>query len=204
MPTVWIKASWGDQEPGPAEWRSVSFTANAEPMTESLATLLAAFASAVHGVQAATFRVSGLTLTLRSWLAQDHGDQSPYVGRLLGSPALAEALPDVARGLDTATVDLTEAEFAWIHPLNLAASLALQLSSETAYDSGPPISTAKKVADTFVEQVIGERFEQFHVADSNDPWSDWFYDIVPTWDHTWLITDLRDDLATLICVTDTD
>lgn len=45
--------------------------------------------------------------------------------------------------------------------------------------------------------VRGSRIHLDHVADTNDAWSDWFHDVDPTWDHTWVITDLRNALATL-------
>jgi hypothetical protein len=32
----------------------------------------------------------------------------------------------------------------------------------------------------------------------------WFYDVVPTWHRTWVVTDLRNDLVALACVTDTN
>ena len=34
------------------------------------------------------------------------------------------------------------------------------------------------------------------------PWSPWFFDVA--WDHSWVVTDLRAQRMTLLCLTDTD
>jgi hypothetical protein len=204
VPTVRTRACWSENEPVPTDWAAVSFTAATVAAPESLTELLAAFRNAVAGAAVATFRVTGLTPTLRRWLTEDHGDQFPYVSRLLGSSALGEALPDLVRVRYPGSSDREDPEFDWLHPLYLAASLTLQLSSESAYDSGPTLATAKSLVDTYVDELIQGRFDEFHVADSNEAWSDWFYDVVPTWDRTWVITDLQNALVTLACVTDTD
>jgi hypothetical protein len=74
----------------------------------------------------------------------------------------------------------------------------------SAYESGPPIATAKAVVDRHLDGLFDSRYEDVHVAASNDIWCDWFYDVVSLWDVTWVVTGLRNDRTTLVCVTDTD
>jgi hypothetical protein len=174
------------------------------PVSRDLDALLTAFGGATAGALGATFTVSGLTPRLREWLRENHGEQFPFVDRLLSSTALAQALPDLAR---RELVSTDKPEFSWLHPLELSPSLTIRLSGggpHSAYESGPPIATAKAVVDRYLDGLFDSRYEDFHVAASNDSWCDWFYDVVSLWDVTWVVTDLRNDRTTLVCVTDTD
>jgi hypothetical protein len=206
VPTVKTTANWTVHEPGPVDWEQVTFEPSRQALSQPLTALLSAFRAAIDRASAATFQVNGLTPILRLWLTEDHGDQFPYVSRLLNSPALADALPDLVEVVYPRQPgdERDDPVFEWIPPLFLAPWLAHQLSTESAYDTKPSISSAKALADAYVADLIGDRFSDFHVADSNDAWSDWFHDVVISWDHTWVITDLRYDHVTLICVTDED
>ena len=99
------------------------------PLPEDLDALLTAFRGVTAGALAATFTVSGLTRRLREWLRENHGDQFPFVARLLSSVALARALPDLSAAivhLSRPTPD--NPAFDWLHPLELSPSLTIRLS----------------------------------------------------------------------------
>jgi len=50
--------------------------------------------------------------------------------------------------------------------------------------------------------LVGDRYEQFRVFQSEAPWTPWFFDIA--WDHTWILADYERLEVSVLCKTDTD
>ena len=48
----------------------------------------------------------------------------------------------------------------------------------------------------FSGEIIGDRYDEFRLHISGVPWCPWFFDFA--WDHTWIVTDLRDQRVLLL------
>lgn len=61
---------------------------------------------------------------------------------------------------------------------------------------------AKQLARHAVEDLVQERYEDFSLYYTDEPWAPWFFDVA--WDQTWILVDRRNAEVTIICTTDTD
>lgn len=87
--------------------------------------------------------------------------------------------------------------------LGLDGDLATLLVLGGAYERfRGPQREAKQLARRAVEDLIQDRYEDFSVYCSDEPWSPWFYDVA--WDQTWFLVDRRKAEVTVIATTDTD
>lgn len=145
---------------------------------------------------AGTVAISGLTEPMREWLEADRGSL-PHLDHLLRSEAAKAALPGLFASGST-----WAGTFSRLPPLLLAGHIAQHLYAGGAYAPNLRAAQAAHLADEFVQETIGERYEDFHVAESGG-WSEWFYDD-DSWNAAWAITDLTTGTTILLCATDTD
>ena len=87
--------------------------------------------------------------------------------------------------------------------LGLDGELAALLVLGGAYErfSGPHWM-AKDIARRAEHDLVEDRYEDFSLYHSDEPWSPWFFDVA--WDRTWILVDRRKAQVTVICTTDTD
>jgi hypothetical protein len=118
---------------------------------------------------------------------------------LLLSPAFRTAMPDLMLG-DSYRYD---PKFVGYRSIVVECELADLVNRGGAYGhfGGTP-REAKRLSQAFCDTVIGERFDEFFVFKSNEPWSRWFKG--QAWDETWVLADLGEGRAWSLCVTDTD
>lgn len=179
----------------PNEFSNLTFSPG-PPLAPAGQTLLAAMTTRFAKAAAGTVTISGLTDPMREWLEADRGSL-PHLDRLLHADATKAALPDLF-----AAGPIRPGTFSRLPPLLLAGHIAQHLYAGGAYlPRDLTAAQTANLADQFVEETIGERYEDFHVAES-DGWSPWFYD--DFWNAAWTITDLTSGTTTLLCATDTD
>lgn len=171
--------------------------------------LVAAFGTSFESLAFASFEIGTVTKALLSTLKSVRyptGCVDPYVHRLLSSQAVRERLPELAIDEADAIADPDFAVFGVLDPLSLEGSLAIALRDGGPY-SGPgsgfsiPSIDAFHMAHVFRTNLIGDRFDNLHVATGHG-WNDWFAEA--GWDHGWLMTDLLEFRAHLLCVSGID
>jgi len=137
--------------------------------------------------------------TAHWFLSRNRFDEYGFIQLLLTSDALSSALPDLV----PIDANPMQAKFEESSALLLDGQVAGALvwgAAHGQFDGSE--AEAKKLGVDFCSELIGDRYEDFRVDRSHGYWSDWFGAVV--WDHTWLITDRRNQRVTLLCTTDTD
>ena len=151
------------------------------------------------GAPVAAFAVHDADDTAQWFLSRNRFDEYEFIRCLLTSPALADTLPELYANGPL----IKNLSFRVASPLCLNGSIASALKWGGAYiefdGSG---AKAKKLGQAFSDDIIGDRFDDFRVHISGIPWCPWFFD--SAWDHTWIITDLRNQRVMLLCITDAD
>jgi hypothetical protein len=179
--------------------RSITFT-RVEPTAPAIDAVLAAFRSIVaHGdVFGASFAVHGDDDVSAWFVGRNRVDEYGLIEALLSSPALAEALPGIDEGLrfDGETFEERNA----VELDGMIASALLWGGSSHSYKGRA--AEAKRIGTAFSDGIVGDRYEDFRVDDSFQAWSGWFDDIA--WDFTWVLTDRRAKVMTVLFVTDAD
>src|SRR6266851_366524 len=107
---------------------------------------------------------------------------------LFDSPAIRSALPELLipdpypitkppQFFESATGTFT-----------LAGELASALLRGGPYIRFPgSAAEASQLASAGLADLVGDRYEQFRVFQSEAPWTPWFFDIA--WEHTWILAD---------------
>jgi hypothetical protein len=122
---------------------------------------------------------------------------------LLESEAARKAMPDILEPSPFPTS--RPPNFAQVPGgvLGLDGDLAALLVLGGAYERfRGPHRAAKDIAREAVHDLIEDRYEDFLLYHSEEPWSSWFFDVA--WDQTWILVDKREAEVTVICTTDTD
>lgn len=171
-----------------------------EPTDPGIEDLLAAFRSVILNgcVFGAAFDVLGDDDVTAWYLCRNRVDEYGLMEALLTSPALAAALPGIERGV---RFDADTFEERGALELDGMLASALVWGGSSASFKGRA-AEAKRIGQAFSEAVVGERYEDFRVDDSFQAWSGWFADVA--WDFTWVITDRRRKVMTVVFVTDDD
>jgi hypothetical protein len=148
----------------------------------------------------ARFRVHDHDATLR-WYAS----RGAYAGyglfrHFVASADLRAAMPELK--LTDPVPDPELGHFFGLHPLTLDGYLALQLAHGGMYDEWTGTDAdAKKLAQDFVADLFGDRYEDMDLFHSNVRWTPWLWGIYRT---TWLLVDRRHAEITLLLTRDTD
>ena len=61
---------------------------------------------------------------------------------------------------------------------------------------------AKQLTNNFLEAIIENRFDDFKIYLSFEPWNKWYCDVA--WDYTYILIDKKKEQFWLFCITDTD
>jgi len=202
----WTVIDWSATRPDDAAVErsrsSVVFVAlpeDREPVRE----LVSALGGSMRhgGALSARFRVDGADATARWFLSRSRLAEYRFLRLLLGSSALAEALPELGGATFARTPDET---FHAVNPVLLDGTLAAALCWGGACESfGDRPAAAKDLGVAFSDAVVGRRFGDVRLHVARPPWwSPWFRGVA--WDGTWVVTDLARREVLLICATDTD
>ena len=204
VPHPWTEIDWAAPRPGARELRRSRDAVQFIPASVGSPAVLRVvdqFRSmlANGGALAAAFTVQDADDTAQWFLSRNRFEEYGFIRCLLTAPALAETLPELyANGPLADSLDFRDAS-----ALGLDGSIASVLTWGGAYvqfvGSG---ADAKRMGQDFSDEIIGDRYDEFRLHISGVPWCPWFFDIA--WDHTWIITDLRDQRVLLLCITDTD
>jgi len=153
------------------------------------------------GALSARFRVEGGDATARWYLSRSRFEEFRFLRLLLGSSALAQALPDLA---GVAFSQPPDEGFRRLDPVLLDGTLAAALCRGGAYaDYRGRSALAKDLGVAVSDAVVGRRFDDVRLHAGEPPWwSPWFRGVA--WDETWVVTDLRRREVLLVCATDTD
>ena len=203
MSTPWTDVLWDAPRPDDAavgqSLARLRLTAEAITAPATLQLLGSFNTMTINGVAlGAALRVDDVDEVGQWFLSRNRFEEYGFVQRLLTSEALADALPDlVSDGPVRTTVEFEESS-----PLTLDGDIAQALLWRGGGAFTGTAAEAKRLGVAASSELIGDRYEDFRVDTSDAPWSPWFGGIC--WDHTWAITDLRDQRVTLITITDTD
>jgi hypothetical protein len=182
---------------------AISFEHTAIPLLEEL---LDAFRARFTngGAVAARFRISGVDDTYRWFATLDrlesrHGYDLPT--RLLASDGFRRALPDLDPH-NPGAQRLEDATFERVHPLEFDGQLARWLFEGGIYTTAPiKASEAKRLGTAAVAALIADRYEAFTIYRTLTSWAHWLSDLLCC---TWVIIDRERDIATVLCVADSD
>ncbi|WIE54159.1 hypothetical protein [Curtobacterium sp. MCBD17_003] len=171
-----------------------------EPTEPAIEAVLAAFRSVIvrGSVFGAAFDVTGDDETTAWYLCRNRVDEYGLVEALLTSPAMAAALPGIDQDVrfDADTFE----ERAAVELDGMIASALIWGGSSASFKGRA--AEAKRIGRAFSDALVGDRYEDFRVDDSFQAWSGWFDDVA--WDFTWVITDRRRKVMTVVFVTDDD
>ena len=150
------------------------------------------------GVIVKTFNVEADEVA--AWfLSRNNFDTYGLLEQLLKSDAVTRTAPD----LGTFDPRAASRTFETTSALHLDGGLAGALVWGGAYRApGGPHAGAKQLGLEVCHQMFGDAWEEVRVHQSTASWSPWFHDVA--WDHSWVITNMRTQQMTLICLTDTD
>lgn len=133
------------------------------------------------------------------FLSRNNFDTYGLIEQLLTSDDVRRSAP----ALGTFDPRAASRTFDWTSTLHLDGDLAGALLWGGAYESyGGTHADAKRLGLEVCRQMFGDAWEDVRVHQSTAAWSPWFHDVA--WDHSWVVTDLRAQQTTLICLTDTD
>jgi hypothetical protein len=149
------------------------------------------------GVIVARLQVVGDDEVIGWFAARNRFSEFGFFSHFLSTavrPAVAEL--NVAESLDE---DLGF-EQSWSGTLTLDGELAALLVYDAALANfpGSPVE-AKRLGAAFVDALVGDRHDRFHVYQSHRAWSTWFHGLV--WDNTYLLIDCEHAAITLLCMT---
>jgi hypothetical protein len=153
------------------------------------------------GALSARFRVAGGGSAARWFLSRNRFAEFGFLRLLLGSAALAEALPELG---GVAFARPPDEGFRQVDPVLLDGTLAAALCWGGAYASfADRPAAAKDLGVALSDAVVGRRFRDVRLHVGEPPWwSPWFRGVA--WDGTWVVTDLARREVLLLCATDTD
>jgi hypothetical protein len=204
MGNSWKEINWEVERPSPEDVslsrKQLEFMQTDVTAPAALG-LIETFRSLFHngGAHIASFHVDQVDDTAHWFFSRNRFDEYGFITGLLASEAVASALPELA----PIAADLAGATFEESSPLIFDGDLARTLiwaGPYTNFDGS--MADAKRMGVEVSSELIGDRFEDFRLDYSHEPWSTWFKAIA--WDGTWILTDQRDERVTLICITDTD
>ncbi len=208
---LWRSPDWDEPRPGgeqlEAARRDIGFAA-----VEGAGPELGRYCQSLEalGLRTVCARVSldSWDRTAEWFLSRNRLKEFGFVQAMLGSPALAVALPEVVAGLgrrrftDQGPVDMVK-EFRVENPFGLDGVLAGLLWWGGPYKHFPGTAgQAKEMGVAVCAELIGDRWDEFDLYVSHLAWSLWFDDIA--WDFTAALIDRRGMSATLIMATGTD
>lgn len=126
-------------------------------------------------------------------------EEIDFFSHFLTHPSIIEQFP----GLEVNAAQLANATFSWGSAFTLDGELAELMVGGGAYKEfeGSP-AQAKKLGQQFCQAIFGERYLEIQIYQTNDAWSDWFFNIA--WDSTYIILDKRYRRIWLLCTTDFD
>ncbi len=129
----------------------------------------------------------------------NHKSCRNWVNKILTSQTLQNEIPE----LD----DIQEIQFKdnfWRTDIfSLPGDLAALIYHGGAYsDDSISCVDAYSIALNFTKAISNNRYSEFHMFSLGWEWSSWFYNIV--WDYSVLLFDKKNNVVTLICITDTD
>jgi hypothetical protein len=199
----WIDVNWKQERPSLKQiarlWDSVDITVLSEtfPAVEEYLAELRRI-NTNGGAFIARFHINGNEDF--DWFAtRNRWDEMDFFRRLMSHAAFANALPEVARNVDTAEL----AKFEWSSSLILDGELARTLVVGGAYEKfeGTP-REAKTLGERVADSLFGDRFNDVLVFQCWKPWSSWFCDVA--WDGTTVLIDKGLQIVTVLVSTDTD
>jgi hypothetical protein len=174
------------------------------PSDDAIQASMAAITFNNGGAMAARFRLLGVDETYRWFATLDrlesrHGyDLST---RLLTSDGFRRARPDLD-SRNQGAERLEDATFERVHPLEFDGQLATWLFDGGIYTSAPmKASEAKRLGTAAVAELIADRYEAFTIYRTLTSWAHWLSDLLCC---TWVIIDRERDIATVLCVADSD
>lgn len=150
------------------------------------------------GVIVETFEVEADDVV--AWfLSRNNFDTYGLLEQLLES----EAVQRVAPVLGTFEARAASRTFEQTSSLHLDGDLADALVQGGAYEEFEgSYADAKRLGLEVCRQMFGDGWEDVRVHRSTASWSPWFFGVA--WDRSWVVTDLRTQRMTLLCLTDTD
>jgi hypothetical protein len=150
------------------------------------------------GVIVETFAVDADEVA--AWfLSRNNFDTYGLLEQLFKSNALSRAAP----ALGTFDPRAASRTFDSTSALHLDGDLAGALLWGGAYQKFEGShAAAKQLGLEVCHQMFGDAWEDIRVHQSTAAWSPWFHDVA--WDHSWVITNMRTQRMTLLCLTDTD
>lgn len=151
------------------------------------------------GVIAQTFAVENADATAAWFISRNNVNTYGLLTELLRSDGVRQSAPALGSFDAPAAVKTFDQTGA----LSLDGDLAAALVWGGAYgEFGGSQADAKRLGVDACRALFGDRYEDVCVHRSRAPWSPWFFDVA--WDNSWIITDLRTQQMTLLCLTDTD
>jgi len=203
----WLQVDWSAERPSHAEIRASRQALTYRPLPvdgEHTLGLLEQL-RAVHsngGALLAAFQVEGDDPTAAWFFSRNRFDEYGLFEHLLTSDALRAALPALVAGRDVRQDEPPFREsFAGAYVLD--GWLARVLKAGGAYKSfGGTATEAKELAARATEEIVGGRYDEFHVYSTYEPWSHWFGSVA--WDSTHVLVDDRHRRFYLLALTDTD
>jgi len=92
--------------------------------------------------------------------------------------------------------------FERVRPVQFDGELAAWLLEGGLLERVPiAASEAKRIGVAAVSELISDRYEAFTIHRTVTSWAHWFSDLLCA---IWVITDRERDVATVLCVTDSD
>jgi len=202
----WTVVDWSAERPDDEAVARARSTVVLTPLPEdrdAVHTFVAALGGLMRhgGALSARFRVEGGGSTARWFLSRSRFGEFGFLRLLLGSSALAEALPELG---GVAFAQTPDESFRAVDPVLLDGTLAAALRWGGAHESFADRPAAAKDLGVAVDAaVVGRRYGDVRLHVGGAPWwSPWFRGVA--WDGTWVVTDLARREVLLVCATDTD
>jgi hypothetical protein len=206
MPRRWNEIDWDEDRPGHKELKASRKTLTWEqvPLSDPALEEYLDHVAATHvngGYVLSRWRAVEYSDTTAWFTSRNRIEEYDLFRVLLGSKVVRKSLPELQIPREL-TGDLGF-EQRWAGSLCLDGILAGVIVTGGAYKAYQgPAREAKALAAAAVEALTQNRFEDFRLDVSDEPWSPWFFDIA--WDHTLVLTDFANAELTVLCITDTD
>jgi len=150
------------------------------------------------GVVVETFEVEADDVA--AWfLSRNNFDTYGLLEQLLKSEAVKQAAPALG-SFDARAASRTFEQTSSLHLDGDLAGALVRGGADREFEGSH--ADAKRLGLKVCQQMFGDAWEDVRVHQSTASWSPWFHDVA--WDHSWVVTDMRTQRVTLLCLTDTD